>query len=120
MMFTRAISTVVTGTALGLAAITGTGIAAADNTYTANGPALNQRDATFLSQITGQAIGFTSPQVAVADAQLICQALSGGQSGVAIGQQMLKDSNLTVHQVAFFVYTAVTTYCPQNAGQLNA
>src|ERR1700758_1625674 len=111
---TKLAASLITGTALGVAALAGAGAAAADN------PALSQRDATFLSQIQAEGIGYTSPQVALHNAQLVCQDLAAGRTAIQEGNTIMTNSDLNTHQAAFFIVDSVKTYCPQNTAQLNA
>ena len=101
--------TLVAGAGLGLAALAFAGTAAAASS-----------DHDFLDEISSQGIGFDSPQGAIQDAHLVCRQLAAGRTGVAVGQQILSQTNLNTRQVAYFVVDAVETYCPQLSPQLSA
>lgn len=94
---------------VGLAVLTGTGIASAD-------PVEDE----FLRVIQQEGMSFTSPAGAVEDAQQVCASLADGMTGVQIGNQIIREAGLTGHQATVFVVEAAHAYCPELMKQVLA
>jgi hypothetical protein len=77
---------------------------------TAGSAAANTVDDTFLAQISNHGITYDSAQDAVDAGREVCQELAAGKSGSQIESEF---THLSPSSAAFFVSTAVKTYCPQ-------
>jgi hypothetical protein len=92
--------------ALGLAAVATAGTAGA----------LSSSDDSFLTEISSEGISYESPKAALNNAHYVCSSLDNGAHPVDLGQEILNNTDLSVHQAAVFVVTAVSTYCPEYTG----
>jgi hypothetical protein len=101
-------STAIVAGGLGLAAVATAGIAAA---YTGD-------NTEFFSQIEQAGIGYSSPQVAVKNAQTVCQLMSNGKTPSSISSEIMSNSDLTQRQASAFVTASVESFCPTYAGAL--
>ncbi len=110
-MFSHRIRTIA-GTAIGAAAI---GLVAVGTAGTAGA---SSADDAFISQMDTLGITFSSPAEAVREGHLVCQELATGKTGTDVATEVLKQTNLTSHQAAYFVVDATHAYCPQLAPQL--
>ena len=110
-MFTHRIRTIAS-TMIGAAAI---GIVAVGTAGTASA---SSADEAFLSQMDSLGISFSSPADAIKDGHKVCQELASGKTGTDVASEVLKQTNLTSHQAAYFVVDATHAYCPQLAPQL--
>lgn len=110
-MFTHRIKTVAS-TMIGAAAI---GLVALGTAGTA--PATTADDA-FISQMDNLGISFSSPAEAVREGHQVCRELASGKTGTDVASEVLKQTNLSSHQAAYFVVDATKAYCPQYASQL--
>lgn len=97
----RIVTAVISAAGIGLAGLTGTGIAWAD-------PVEDE----FLRVIQQEGMSFTSPAGAIEDAQQVCASLADGMTGVQIGNQIIREAGLTGHQATVFVVEAAHAYCP--------
>lgn len=105
----RIATVVISAAGLGLAVLTGTGIASA-----------NPTEDEFLRVIQQEGMSFTTPAGAIEDAQQVCSALADGMTGVQIGNQIISEAGLTGHQATVFVVEATHAYCPQLMTQVLA
>ncbi|GAT08194.1 hypothetical protein AU184_13860 [Mycolicibacterium novocastrense] len=96
--------TVLAAGALGVAAVAGSGTAAA----------LSSEDDMFLSEISADGIAYDTPKAAIGTAHDVCSRLDGGADPVDLGLEILDDTDLTVDQVATFVVASVDHYCPRH------
>ena len=110
-MFSHRIRTIA-GTAIGAAAI---GLVAVATASTA---AASTIDDAFIAQMNNLGISFSSPAEAVKEGHLVCQELATGKTGTDVATEVLKQTDLTSHQAAYFVVDATKAYCPQLAPQL--
>ena len=101
--FTTFAGTALVAGALGLAAVATAGTAGA----------LVSVDDAFLSEISSEGIAYDSPKAAVANAHAVCSALDDGADPVDVGQEILDNTDLTTHQAAVFVVSAVNAYCAE-------
>jgi Protein of unknown function (DUF732) len=46
----------------------------------------------------------------------VCSALDDGADPVDLGTEILDNTDLSTHQAAVFVVTAVNVYCPEYTG----
>ena len=90
------------------------------STASAEKPQISGADQQFISAISKEGIGFDTPQGAIADAQSVCQSLSGGNTGGQLVNDITSHTNLTRRQAAVFLVQSVHTYCPSETGQLTA
>jgi Protein of unknown function (DUF732) len=110
-MFSHRIRTVAS-TMIGAAAI---GLIAVGTAGTASASTV---DDAFLAQMDNLGISFSSPADAIKDGHKVCQELASGKTGTDVASEVLKQTNLTSHQAAYFVVDATHAYCPQLAPQL--
>ncbi|WAJ43971.1 DUF732 domain-containing protein [Mycobacterium sp. Aquia_216] len=110
-MFSHRIRTVAS-TMIGAAAI---GLIAVGTAGTASA---GTADDAFLAQMDNLGISFSSPADAIKDGHKVCQELASGKTGTDVATEVLKQTNLTSHQAAYFVVDATHAYCPQLAPQL--
>jgi uncharacterized protein DUF732 len=110
-MFTHRIRTIASAT-IGAAAI---GLVAVGTAGTAGA---STADEAFISQMDKLGISFSSPAEAVREGHQVCRELAAGKSGTDVATEVLKQTNLTSHQAAYFVVDATHAYCPQLAPQL--
>ena len=110
-MFTHRIRTIA-GTMIGAAAI---GLVAVG---TAGAAGAGTADDAFISAMDTLGISFSSPAEAVREGHQVCRELAAGKSGTDVATEVLKQTNLTSHQAAYFVVDATHAYCPQLAPQL--
>jgi hypothetical protein len=83
------------------------------------GPAAADRvDDAFLADLESHGIYFDSPEWGVYQARYVCQELEKGRSYLALMSEGVAQSGLKRGDVAYFIQSAVTTYCPGNAGSL--
>lgn len=98
----------------GTALIAGTfGLAAVATAGTAG--ALSSADNQFLSEIKSEGIGYDSPSIAIDNAHYVCSAFDDGASVGELGRDILADTDLSTHQAAVFIVSAVENYCPEHA-----
>ncbi|WP_083906427.1 DUF732 domain-containing protein [Mycobacterium sp. JS623] len=57
-----------------------------------------------------------SAKAAIQNAHYVCSALDEGADPADLGLEILNNTDLTTHQAAVFVVTAVNAYCPEYAG----
>jgi hypothetical protein len=110
-MFSHRISTIAS-TAIGAAAI---GLVAVATASTAEASTI---DDAFIAQMNSLGITFSSPAEAVKEGHQVCRELDAGKSGTDVATEVLKQTDLTSHQAAYFVVDATKAYCPQLAPQL--
>jgi Protein of unknown function (DUF732) len=110
-MFSHRISTVAS-TVIGAAAI---GLVAVGTAGTAGA---STADDAFLAQMDKLGISFSSPADAIKDGHKVCHELASGKTGTDVADEVLRQTNLTSHQAAYFVVDATHAYCPQLAPQL--
>jgi hypothetical protein len=91
---------------LGLAAFAAAGTAGA----------VSSADDAFLTDISSEGISYDTPKAAISNAHYVCSALEDGADPVDLGSEILQNTDLTTHQAAVFVVTAVDTYCPNYTG----
>lgn len=101
--FTEFVGTALAAGALGLAAVATAGAAGA----------VSSADDTFLSEIRSEKIAYDTPAAALANAHSVCDALEKDAKPVDLGQEILDNTNLTIHQAAVFVVSSVGNYCPE-------
>jgi hypothetical protein len=104
-MFTHAITVAVTAAAVTVAGIACAGTASA----------LRSGDDSFLADIGHAGISYDAPSAAIANAHYVCASLDGGVTLPVLGAEILGNTDLTQHQAAAFVVSAVDAYCPQHA-----
>lgn len=92
----------VTGAALGLAALAGSGTAGAF--YSA--------DDAFLADIENAGISYDDPDAAVSNALAVCDALGEGYAPEDIALEILSVNDITIKQAAYVVVASVDAYCP--------
>jgi uncharacterized protein DUF732 len=109
-MFSPRITTVIT-TAIGGAGI---GLALA----TAGAAGASTADDTFITEMRGLGVTFTSPQEAIKEGHQVCRELAAGKTGTDVASEVLSQTNLTTKQAAYFVVDAAQVYCPQLSTQL--
>ena len=98
----------------GTALVAGTfGLAAVATAGTAG--ALSSADNQFLADIESEGIGYDSPTAAIADAHDVCSQLDDGASVGGLGREILQNSDLSAHQAAVIIVSAVENYCPEHA-----
>ncbi len=102
-------TTVFGAVAIGLAAVSMAGTAAASSVQTG--------DEAFLTQMQSLGITFPSTQDAVRAGHQVCTDLAAGQSRIAVTVQIFRHTNLTPPQAANVVTAATSAYCPQFSGQ---
>jgi hypothetical protein len=85
---------------------------------TAGTAAATTADDAFISQMDTLGISFTSPAEAVREGHQVCRELAAGKTGTDVANEVLKQTNLTTHQAAYFVVDATHAYCPSLAPQL--
>jgi uncharacterized protein DUF732 len=78
--------------------------------------AVSSTDNTFLTEISSEDISYDTPKAAIQNAHYVCSALEDGAKPVDLGQEILDNTDLTTHQAAVFVVTAVNAYCPEYTG----
>lgn len=98
----RFAATAIATAGLGLAAITTAGTASA----------LTSPHDDFLAAISDAGIGYDSPRVAISNALYVCDAIDDGADPLDLGDEMLSNTDLTLHQAAVFVVESVFNYCP--------
>ncbi|MET4428567.1 DUF732 domain-containing protein [Mycolicibacterium sp. 624] len=76
--------------------------------------ALRSSDASFLDAISAEGIGFDSPATAISNGHYVCAALDDGVSLPDLGSEILTYTDLSEHQAAVFVVSAVENYCPEH------
>jgi hypothetical protein len=108
-MFARNGVTKIAGTALvagalGLAAFTTAGTAAA----------MSSADDNFLTDLSAEGIGYDSEDDAISIAYDVCYALDDGVDPVDLGMELLDETDLTTDQAATFVVSSVVNYCPEH------
>jgi hypothetical protein len=64
----------------------------------------------------GTAGAVSSTDDSFQNAHYVCSALDDGADPVDLGVEILDNSDLTTHQAAVFVVTAVNAYCPEYTG----
>jgi Protein of unknown function (DUF732) len=89
--------------ALGLAAVATAGAAGA----------VSSVDDAFLTEISSEGIAYDTPKAAISNAHYVCSALDDGADPVDLGQEILDNTDLTTHQAAVFLVSAVNAYCPE-------
>ncbi|WP_134429774.1 DUF732 domain-containing protein [Mycobacterium ulcerans] len=109
-MFSPRITAAIT-TAIGAAAI-GLAIAGAGAANASTG------DETFIAQMKGVGVTFSSTQSAVRQGHQVCQELASGKTSTDIAEEILSQTNLTTKQATYFVVDATKVYCPEYASQL--
>ncbi|WP_101947232.1 DUF732 domain-containing protein [Mycobacterium sp. 3519A] len=102
---TTLIGTVAAASALGLAALTSTGVAAASTI-----------DDTFITVITEQGIQPPSTREAVSVAHDACAVLAEGGDLVDAVGAVAEYTELGTEDAAFFVGASIATYCPEHEG----
>ena len=103
---TKFAGTALVAGAFGLAAVAAAGTAGA----------VSSTDDAFLTEIRSEGITYDTPKAAIQNAHYVCSALDDGADPVDLGQEILDNTDLSTHQAAVFVVTAVDTYCPEFAG----
>ncbi|MCV7103076.1 DUF732 domain-containing protein [Mycobacterium palustre] len=109
-MFSPRITATVS-TTIGAAAV---GLAVA----TAGGAAASTIDDAFIAEMRGLGISFSSPQDAIKDGHQVCIELNSGKTGTDVAREVLRQTDLTTKQAAYFVVDATKAYCPQLSGRL--
>lgn len=109
-MFSPRITAVVT-TAIGAAGI---GLALA----TAGAAGASTADDTFITEMRGLGVTFTSPQEAINEGNQVCRELAAGKTGTDVATEVLSQTNLTTKQASYFVVDAAQAYCPQLSSRL--
>jgi Protein of unknown function (DUF732) len=102
------VGTVATGAALSVAALASAGAASAAGT-----------DDNFLSFISQHGVGFSSPQVAIADAHRVCQYIANDNSPVSAVKEIQSETDLTSNEAATFVAASIVAYCPQYESEIS-
>lgn len=102
-------TTALSAVAIGLAALSTEGTAAASSVHTG--------DEAFLTQMQSLGIAFPSAQDAVRAGHQVCTDLAAGQTRIAVTVQIFRHTNLTPPQAANVVTAAIDAYCPQFSGQ---
>ena len=110
-MFATARLTKFAGTALVAGSL---GLGAVATAGTAG--AVSSTDDSFLTEISSEGIAYDTPKAAIQNAHYVCSALDDGADPVDLGVEILDNSDLTTHQAAVFVVTAVNAYCPEYTG----
>jgi hypothetical protein len=93
------------GLGLAVVATAGTASATGDNSQ-------------FFNQIEQAGIGYDSPQVAVKNAQIVCQMMADGTKPSSISSEIMSNSDLTQRQASAFVTASVQSFCPSYSGAL--
>ena len=101
---TKLAGTALVAGALGLAALATAGTAGA----------LSSVDNTFLTEIAAEGIAYDSPKAAISTAHEVCFALDDGADPVDLGMEIMDNTDLTTDQVATFVVSSVSNYCPEH------
>ena len=101
-------ATAIAATGLGLAAFAGAGTAGA----------LTSTDEEFLSNISDEGIAYDSAGTAVSNARYVCGSLDDGADPLYLGDEILANTDLTMHQAAVFVVESVFNYCPEHTALL--
>ena len=101
-------ATAIAATGLGLAAFAGAGTAAA----------FSSADDEFLSAISDEGIAYDAPRIAVSNARYVCGAIDDGADPLDLGDEILANTDLTMHQAAVFVVESVFNYCPEHTALL--
>ncbi|MFX0574815.1 DUF732 domain-containing protein [Nocardia nepalensis] len=118
-MFGHRLSRTIAGALIAATAGIG-GVAVAATATAAPSAPSSTGDTRFLNLIQQEGIGFTSPAAAIGDAHQVCRAIAGGQTPVAVSNDILQKTDLTTRQAAVFVVASVDTYCPQYQKLLTA
>ncbi len=106
---TKFAATAIAATGLGLAAFAGAGTAGA----------LSSTDDEFLSNISDEGIAYDSPRTAVSNARIRVRiAIDDGADPLDLGDEILANTDLTMHQAAVFVVESVFNYCPEHTALL--
>jgi len=103
---TKFAGTALVAGAFGLAAVATAGTAGA----------VSSTDDAFLTEISSEGISYDAPKAAIKNAHYVCSALDDGADPVDLGQEILDNTDLTTHQAAVFVVSAVNAYCPEYTG----
>jgi uncharacterized protein DUF732 len=103
---TKFAGTALVAGALGLAAVAAAGTAGA----------VSSTDDAFLTEITSEGISYDTPKAAISNAHYVCSALDDGADPVDLGTEILDNTDLSTHQAAVFLVTAVNVYCPEYTG----
>jgi hypothetical protein len=103
---TKFAGTALVACAFGLAAVTNAGTAGA----------VSSTDDTFLTEISSEGISYDTPKAAIQNAHYVCSALDDGADPADLGLEILDNTDLTTHQAAVFVVSAVNAYCPEYTG----
>ena len=98
--------TAIVAGALGLAAFTTAGAAAA----------MSSADENFLADISAEGIAYDNPQGAVYAGHDVCIAIDDGADPLDLGMEIMDETDLTTDQVATFVVSAVDNFCPEYGG----
>lgn len=97
-------ATIAVAAGLSAAALAGAGTAAAFSSV----------DDEFLSNISEEGISYDSARVAVSNAHYVCGAIDDGADPLDLGDEILANTDLTMHQAAVFVVESVFNYCPEH------
>jgi uncharacterized protein DUF732 len=103
--FTTFAATAIAATGLALAALAGAGTASA----------LTSTDDEFLSTLSDEGISYDSAYTVVSHAHYVCGAIDAGADPLDLGDEILANTDLSIHQAAVFVVESVFNYCPENA-----
>lgn len=106
--------TTIATTALGAVAI---GLAAVSTAGTAAASSVQTGDEAFLTQMQSLGVRFPSTQDAVRAGHQVCTDLAAGQRRIAVTVEIFRHTNLTPPQAANVVTAATNAYCPQFSGQ---
>jgi hypothetical protein len=105
---TALIGTAAAASALGLAALTSTGVASASTI-----------DDTFITVITDEGIQPPSTREAISVAHDVCTVLNEGGDLVDAVSAVSGYTDLETEDSAFFVGASIATYCPEHEGLID-
>jgi Protein of unknown function (DUF732) len=112
-MFAKRRVTMFAATAVATAALGLTALAAAGTAGAFSSP-----DDEFLSNISDDGISYDSASRAVSNAHYVCGSIDDGADPLDLGDEILANTDLTMHQAAVFVVESVSNYCPEHTAAL--
>jgi hypothetical protein len=74
-------------------------------------------DAGFRAALSSHGIMYSSPEVAVVAAHLVCTKIDGGETPTQVAQEVLNYSRLDTYHAGYFVGASIAVYCPQHTGK---
>jgi hypothetical protein len=74
-------------------------------------------DAGFQAALSSHGIMYTSSEVAVRAAHLVCTKIDGGETPTQVAQDVSNYSRLDAYYAEYFVGASIAVYCPQHTGK---